>query len=86
MDEVFIFCVTLYNNILSIFQVDDLGAIKPSGETSKNYTLEDYYINEWYYSWLPHKNKRQDGITTFQVRQSVNTAYVIVTVSYGYVF
>ncbi|KAF2348435.1 hypothetical protein FHG87_020808 [Trinorchestia longiramus] len=65
---------------LNFFQVDDLGAIMPSGETSKNYTLEDYYINEWYYSWLPHVNQRQDGITTFQVKiryaNNTNETYV----------
>lgn len=54
-------------NIPICDQVGDLGAILPQGEFSKNYTLEDYFINEWYYSWLPHTNQRQDGITTFQV-------------------
>lgn len=52
---------------LNFFQVEDLGAIMPTGQRSHNYTLEDYRINEWYYSWLPHTNKRQDGLTTYQV-------------------
>nr|XP_053642141.1 uncharacterized protein LOC128695490 isoform X1 [Cherax quadricarinatus]XP_053642143.1 uncharacterized protein LOC128695490 isoform X1 [Cherax quadricarinatus] len=52
---------------LNFFQVEDLGAIMPTGERSLNYTLEDYRINEWYYSWLPHTNKQQDELTTYQV-------------------
>lgn len=53
---------------LNFFQVEDLGAIMPTGERSLNYTLEDYRINEWYYSWLPHTNKQQDELTTYQVK------------------
>ena len=53
---------------LNFFQVEDLGAIMPSGQRSRNYTLEDYRVNEWYFSWLPHSNhKQQDKLTTYSV-------------------
>lgn len=52
---------------LNFFQVEDLGAILPKGQRSLNYTLEDYRINEWYYSWLPYVNRQQDELTTYQV-------------------
>uniref|UniRef100_A0A6A7FUN2 G-protein coupled receptor 158 n=1 Tax=Hirondellea gigas TaxID=1518452 RepID=A0A6A7FUN2_9CRUS len=65
---------------MNFIQIDDLGAIMPSGEMSKNYTMDDYIINDWYHSWLPHKNVRQDGLTTFQVRiryaNNTNETYV----------
>ena len=50
----------------NFFQVEDLGAILPKGQRSLNYTLEDYRINEWYYSWLPYSNMQQDKLTTYQ--------------------
>ncbi|XP_050701571.1 uncharacterized protein LOC126987957 [Eriocheir sinensis] len=53
---------------LNFFQVEDLGAILPQGQRSRNYTLEDYRINEWYYSWLPYTNQQQDELTTYQVK------------------
>lgn len=66
---------------LNFFQVEDLGAIMPTGQRSHNYTLEDYRINEWYYSWLPHTNhQQQDKLTTYQVRiryaNNTNETYV----------
>jgi len=65
---------------LNFIQIDDLGAIQPSGESGKNYTHPNYYTNEWYNAWLPHTNTRQDGITTFQVKiryaNNTNETYV----------
>ncbi|KAK3876401.1 hypothetical protein Pcinc_018813 [Petrolisthes cinctipes] len=65
---------------LNFFQVEDLGAILPKGQRSLNYTLEDYRINEWYYSWLPYANRQQDELTTYQVKiryaNNTNETYV----------
>ncbi|KAK7069808.1 hypothetical protein SK128_015419 [Halocaridina rubra] len=66
---------------LNFFQVEDLGAILPSGQRSLNYTLEDYRVNEWYTAWLPHSNhQQQDKLTTYQVKirysNNTNETYV----------
>ena len=53
---------------MNFIQIDDLGSIPRHGMRSQNYTLEDYRINDWYLkTWMPHTNKKQDGITTYQV-------------------
>ncbi|XP_066939738.1 uncharacterized protein [Macrobrachium rosenbergii] len=75
---------------LNFFQVEDLGAIMPTEERSLNYTLEDYRVNEWYYSWLPHTNhQQQDKLTTYQVIDGLirpNTCIVIIIVLYNSAF
>ncbi|KAB7494640.1 putative G-protein coupled receptor [Armadillidium nasatum] len=53
---------------MNFIQIDDLGAIPLEGMKSQNYTLEDYRINEWYRTWLPHRNKQQDVNLIFSVK------------------
>lgn len=52
---------------LNTIEVTDLGAV-PNNSQSRNYTNDQYKINEWYSSWLPDQTKRQDSKETYQVR------------------
>lgn len=52
---------------LNTIEASDLGAI-PNNSMSKNYTNEQYKINEWYKAWLPDPSRRHDSKTTYTVQ------------------
>ncbi|CAN7982859.1 unnamed protein product [Ixodes pacificus] len=52
---------------LNTIEAIDLGAI-PLDTPSRNYSSDQYRINEWYHHWLPDLTKRQDSKTTYTVQ------------------
>ncbi|KAH7946829.1 hypothetical protein HPB52_004903 [Rhipicephalus sanguineus] len=52
---------------LNTIDAVDLGAI-PADTPSRNYSSDQYRINEWYHHWLPDLTKRQDSKTTYTIQ------------------
>lgn len=52
---------------LNTIDAVDLGAI-PMDTPSRNYSSDQYRINEWYHHWLPDLTKRQDSKTTYTIQ------------------
>ncbi|KAH8022338.1 hypothetical protein HPB51_023391 [Rhipicephalus microplus] len=52
---------------LNTIDAVDLGAI-PADTPSRNYSSDQYRINEWYHHWLPDPTKRQDSKTTYTIQ------------------
>ncbi|XP_050026999.1 uncharacterized protein [Dermacentor andersoni] len=52
---------------LNTIDAVDLGAI-PVDTPSRNYSSDQYRINEWYHHWLPDLTKRQDSKTTYTIQ------------------
>ncbi|KAK8781648.1 hypothetical protein V5799_017011 [Amblyomma americanum] len=52
---------------LNTIDAVDLGAI-PGDTPSRNYSSDQYRINEWYNQWLPDPTKRQDSKTTYTIQ------------------
>lgn len=52
---------------LNTIDAVDLGAI-PVDTPSRNYSSDQYRINEWYHHWLPDLTRRQDSKTTYTIQ------------------